>query len=564
MLVLGDLRFFSPMSLLDTPTAPRRGRGARLAAALLARSSPTALEIAIFAGMLGLVAAAVFGPHVREGGFYSDDWATAGEYAAAGGGAWAALAVATGGGLFAFRPVLALVLPVPHALFGLDQSLHLALAVALGALTSVCLFALLRTVGVERLHAGAIAGLVLLFPWSDATRLWATASANNLAVCLYLLGTLLALRGLRRSGRRAFSLHAAAIILYVLSVLTYEVAALAILCSGALYAARSSRRAALRRWPWDVAAVGAALALIGLNTPRDVRPPAELVARAAIFADEGLSVLAAAALPFGGAPRLAVLGALAVGVGVAVVVERRLPEADPGRERLRRWLVLALVGALGVAIGYAMFVPGEDHYSPLKEGLSNRINLLAALGHVTLVYSVAVLAATLLARALGGAAARAAPVGLPVILACALAAGYASEVRAHAAGYARTTAFQDRLLGLIEREVRAPRGATIYTFGHPTYIAPGLAGFRHWDLRGAVRVVLEDPSLDAYPIYPGVEWVCGATTLHPRSRFYSAEQSLSAYGKAVWVDYTSERAVVVTGREQCLALQSSFLPGTWS
>ena len=551
--------------LQTASAAPPRRRGERLGASLLDRSPPTARELVLFAILLIVIAAVVFGPHVGDGGFYSDDWAAAAEYqAGARDGVWEALAGATNPTLLAFRPLLALVLPLPHALFGLDPRGHLALAIGLGVLASLCLYGLLRTVAIERLHAGAIAALVLVFPWSDATRLWATASANNLALCLYLLGAVVALRGLRQSGRRALGLHATAVCLYVSSVLTYEVAALAILAGGLLYAARSSWSQALRRWPLDVVAVGAALALVALNTPREVRAPGELLARASTFADEGLSVLAAAAMPFGSSPRLALLAVLAAVIATSAVVERGLPRGDPERERLRRWLCVALAGALAIVLGYAMFVPGEDHYSPLKDGLSNRINLLAALGHVMLVYSVAVLATALVARAMSGVGARAATIALPSLAAGALALGYASEIRVHMAGYARTTDYQERLLGVIRSEARAPSGATIYTFGHKVYTAPGLAAFRHWDLKGAVRVALADPTLDAYPIYPGVEWVCGATAMHPRSRFYSAEQSLSAYGKGVWVDFAGGRAVVVSGREQCLALQESFRPGTWS
>ena len=559
------------VSPLDTATMPEQRPdqriGARLAAALLARSSPTALELLTCGALLLALGAGVFAAHVRDGGFYSDDWAAAAEYQAAAAreeGVLAALAGATNGTLLAFRPVLALVLPLPHALFGLEPRGHLALAVMLAALASLCLYWLLRTVSVERLHAGAIAALVLIFPWSDATRLWATASANNLAVCFYLLGTLLAVRGLHRSGRRALAVHAGAISLYLLSVLTYEVTALAILGSGLLYAACSTRPAALRRWPWDVAAVGTALALVGLNTPREVRPPSELVVRAGAFADEGLSVLAAAAMPFWAVPRPVALGVLAAVIGAAAVLVRSLAEGDPDRDHLRRWLALACAGAIGVVAGYAMFLPGEDHYSPLKEGLSNRVNLLAGLGHVTLVYSAAVLAAALAARASSGGGARAAIVALPALTASALALGYASEIKGHMAGYARTTDYQGRLLTVIRREVRAPSRATIYTFGHRTYTAPGLAAFRHWDLKGAVRVALADPTLDAYPIYPGVEWVCGAGAMYPRSRFYSREQSLSTYGKGVWVDFASGRAVLIRDRSQCLAMQASFRPGTWS
>ena len=553
------------MGVLEMTTAVPRRR-ARLGAVLLERSGPSALELVLVGMLLLGLGAVVFGPHVRDGGFYSDDWAAAAEYqAGAGEGVVEALAGATNPTLLAFRPLLALVLPLPHALFGLDPRGHLALAIVLGVLASLCLYVLLRTVSIERLHAGAIAALVLVFPWSDATRLWPTASANNLALCLYLLGAVVALHGLRHAGRRGRALHAGALCLYVLSVLTYEVAALAILAGGPpLYALCSTWSRALWRWPWDVVAVGAALALVALNTPRELRAPGELLARAWMFADEGLALLAAAALPFGSLPRLAVLAAMAVVIGASAALARTLAPGDPERAALRRWLCVALAGALAIVLGYAMFVPGEDHYSPLKDGLSNRINLLAAIGHVTLVYAVAVLGALLVARTWGGVPGRTAALALPAIAAGALALGYASEVRVHMAGYFRTTDYQDRLIALIRAEVRAPSEATIYTFGQRVYTAPGLASFRHWDLKGAVRVALADPTLDAYPIYPGVEWACGASSMHPRSRFYSAEQSLSAYGKGVWVDLASGRAVLVRSRAQCLALQASFRPGVWS
>jgi hypothetical protein len=57
------------------------------------------------------------------------------------------------------------------------------MAIALGVATSVCFYAFLRALSIEPIHAAAIALLSLLFPWSEAARLWPTASINNLAVC---------------------------------------------------------------------------------------------------------------------------------------------------------------------------------------------------------------------------------------------------------------------------------------------------------------------------------------------------------------------------------------------
>jgi len=55
-------------------------------------------------------------------------------------------------------------------------------------------------------------------------------------------------------------------------VLTYEVAAAAILLMVLLYAREVGWRAALRRWPADIVAVVGALLVVALNTPRSKEP----------------------------------------------------------------------------------------------------------------------------------------------------------------------------------------------------------------------------------------------------------------------------------------------------
>lgn len=84
---------------------------------------------------------------------------------------------------------------------------------------SACLYALLR---MPALHAFAVVALVLVFPFSDTTRLWAMAGYNQIAVVLWLLGVLVALRGLGATGRRGAPLHAGAAALYVLGILVWS------------------------------------------------------------------------------------------------------------------------------------------------------------------------------------------------------------------------------------------------------------------------------------------------------------------------------------------------------
>ena len=98
-------------------------------------------------------------PHVRHGGFYYDDWGNAAAYHFE--GWWRASVFKWRHGIPG-RPILAFLLPLPYALFGLDPSYHLAAAVVLAALTSLSFFAFLRTLGVEFPHALAMALLSLM------------------------------------------------------------------------------------------------------------------------------------------------------------------------------------------------------------------------------------------------------------------------------------------------------------------------------------------------------------------------------------------------------------------
>ena len=223
--------------------------------------------------MLALVAVAVFGSHVAAAGFLQDDWDLQSQSRfAPQDGLWGAYEQAASMRFFDYRPVVSLVFATTHELLGTNVSAHLALAAAIGVLVSVLLHRLLRELGVGALPAAALALLSLLYPFSDTTRLWAAGGVNNLGVVLYLLGTLLALRGLRAGGgRAAVMLHSGALLLYVLSVLTYQVAAPLALLSGLVYALRAPWRSVLPRWALDVVAVAAATAVVVVNAPRRIQ-----------------------------------------------------------------------------------------------------------------------------------------------------------------------------------------------------------------------------------------------------------------------------------------------------
>src|SRR5919202_7092860 len=142
-------------------------------------------ELALVAGGLGLLAALVYGDHVASGGFAWDDWENGDKASHPGQPGFL--------GPFdlrqaAYRPALQLLLPLPHLVFGAHPAPQLALALAVAVAASAAFHALLRALGASRPFATAAAALALVFPWADATRLWATASINLVAVVLWTAG----------------------------------------------------------------------------------------------------------------------------------------------------------------------------------------------------------------------------------------------------------------------------------------------------------------------------------------------------------------------------------------
>src|SRR5207247_10674065 len=114
--------------------------------------------------------------------------------------------------------------------------------------------------GLEPVHALAVAGLALVYPWSDGVRLWATGSLNQVAVCLGLAGATIALRGVAAPRLRGVAVHGLAVLLYAAAVLTYESVGLLLMLAGALYVGRARWRVVWPRWLADVLVVGALLA----------------------------------------------------------------------------------------------------------------------------------------------------------------------------------------------------------------------------------------------------------------------------------------------------------------
>ncbi len=525
---------------------------------------------------LTLLAAFVYGDHVRDGGFIMDDWSNAAKtrYLAACCGTGQ-----TGDGfgyvaqvrnLFSDGPAghhigLPLLIPLTFFVFGPALSPHLALAVGLAVLVSAAMYAVLRHFGVAPVHALAMAALVLVFPWSDANRLWAMASYNQLAVVLWLVGLLVAVRGLRRSAAHAVSSHALALVLYAAAIAIYELIAGPVLATAAFYWHRDVRgrvawKGVAARWAADVAVTAATLlAVLALALPRFIVPWEQQLAFAGVVADESVTLLAFAAVPFAQPPRVLVAAVLALVLLCAGVVRARLPADEPVRVELGRWLLVAAAGVLVLGAGYAMAVPG-GYGRPLAAGLENRVNLVSSAGYVLLVYAALAAAALLIVRAT-----RVPPTwasALPVAAALLVGAGYVPLALDSAKRYDRSFTTQLRVLHAIRDGGPFPSGANIFAFGYPSFTAVGVPVFAWiWDLAPASKVILDDPSPAAFPVLPGTTFLCDEESVTPVNTHGLFEFHRTRYGSAFFVDVSTGRTERLDDVAECEAAIARFRPG---
>jgi hypothetical protein len=527
----------------------------RVADALLHTGTVAWGELVAMAVVLGGAGVAVYGQHVLEGGLYSDDWAFA-SITQHGGGPFEVYDQLRGS--VGFRPLGVLSLYVRFRLLDGHARWHLALALVLTVLLCLVVYLFLRALRIERLHAAAIALLVLVCPYADATRLWATGSGANAAIALWLLGVVVALHALSiREHRKSIALHAVAVAFYLASLLQYEVAYVAICASGLLYLTRAGWRRALPRALADVAVASATIGLIVANSA--VPHTDSYTRHARLLYDGGLRILTAIALPHGTPRTGTVVGLLFVVAAGGALVAALLPRSSPERRELLRWLVVAAGGIVLAATGYVMFTGAIDYYHPLSPGLANRTNAIATLGFIASVYAVSAVAGTLLFRGLRWGRYLAA--GVPVVTAVFLFAGYQDRLEASAAVWDRTYAHEKDVLSTLQEQIPdPPPSSTIFTFGHPTVSEnPGLPIFSSfWELRGAVQVVYDDPSVAAYPALPGSKLICrerGAMLAG-----YPPEYG-DQYGEVFFVDIPTGRVSQVRTFGECLAAAPSYQPG---
>lgn len=144
------------------------------------------------------------------------------------------------------------------------------------------------------------------------------------------------------------------------------------------------------------------------------------------------------------------------------------------------------------------------------------------------------------------------------------------SVRADAEKWDRASHEQETVLSALQASVRAPaEGQTLFVFRAPARAAAGIPIFAEaWDLDGAARIIYDEPSIAAYPIFGRVRMVCSRRSVFPFTESSTGPDSDpwgpaqgAAYGKAVFVDVQNRRAEEISNRSECQMARRRFKPG---
>ena len=522
------------------------------------------VQAATVAILLAALATWVYGPHAIHGGFLSDGWSirTLYEFAPED-GFFGRLQYLLDQPNISPRPLQGVYLALENAIFGSHMGLWLAWQAATCVSMSLLLYVVLRQLRFRWLDAGLVAALVLIFPAATSIKLW-TAPASGLTIALVLAGFAVALRAFE-AGRWRFALHGASLALFASSLLLYEVALPLMAASVLVYRLRVVWRPAIVRWLVDCALLLPLALLVTRSESSSWEAQASdgMLRHAEVFWDQSQTMLTAIVLPFG-TDRWFALALIALIPAAALVLLWQLPRLDPVRGDLRRWLLTIVGGLTVVALGYGIFVPAMDYYTPLGPGIANRINAVPSIGWVLVLYGLVMLAATMAFRGLPRA--RQVASGAAVLACIVVSASWLQIVDRDTDSFMRAYSEGQNVLGAVARAVPDPLPrSTIWTFGQPVEIAVGVPVFGNtWDMTSSVQLMYDDPTVESYVGHPGTTFACRSDGIVPGGPVYASEHPAqlaaltSSYGRTYFVDTVRGRAQAIRTPKQCRQARASF------
>lgn len=554
---LGDMALEQKEGLSREPGDALRVAGAVSMHPLRSTRSLTTRELVC--AWLGLVilGALAFAPHVLHGGFYLDDWSNGAAALYPPGGSGVGHALSYYAELTLYRPVLVLYVPLTYFVFGTHMAYQLAWSASLAIFVAWMLYGIFRTLGMPWVHAWLIAALTIVYPWFDSTRFWETADQATLSIAFASAGLWLALVGLPK---RSWGLHGCAALLYLLSILTYEITLPVIAILGGLYILRAGWGVARARWGVDLVVVLVGGAWVGSQTNHESYGLSADFTHFKEIVTSGGTILGRTLLPVGEQRTTPALIAVAVVMvaGLAVFVYQRPRYRYRTGWGLYSWLLLAAGGLLVGIFGWAMLIPANPYYTPSVYGVTNRVNSLAGFGLVIAIYAV---------FGIIGALARElqpkwhALSSLTVVLALLLGMVYVKVLERHSRIW--NAAYRAEAAGIGELRMQFPRlppNSTVFMSGYPAYETLGVPIFSSsWDVNGMIKLQYKDGTLSAYPLIPGLSLTCRADGIGLAGAGAPAITAL--YGSARLLDVGTGRHSEPRDERECQSVEGDYTPG---
>jgi hypothetical protein len=298
-------------------------------------------------------------------------------------------------------------------------------------------------------------------------------------------------------------------------------------------------------------------------TPRSAKSVDALWSRVISMAHEVPTVFERTVDPFGGRVLLALLALAILAAGAAAVW--LLPRGSAERRETRRWLVTALAGMVIVLAGWVIYLPADNYYRPAQAGMGNRINAIASVGLVLVVYAALRIGAALVSRC--GRRAPAVAAALTAFVTVALLAGYVRDTRADVTIWNRAFASEVATLAFVRTSLpHPPPNSTIYVVRQPQYDTPDVPIFVAWDFRPALRFAYGGaPILAAWAVPWSVPFHCQSGVIYPLK--WGWNQAHGAQYGNVWIIDVATRAVWrIADRASCLAATEAVAalpPAPW-
>jgi hypothetical protein len=528
----------------------------------------TKRELLLAWAALGLLGVLTYLPHILHGGFYLDDWSNGALALNNPDGNSFGNVISTYAETTNFRPVLIVYVPATYWVFGMHLWLHLAWASLLAIAVAWFLYAVLRKLDVPWIHALALAGLVLVYPWFDSTRLWITGDQITLSTALALGGLWLSLIGMER---RSWNWHIPAMLLFGLSILTYEITTPAIAAFGVIYVWRFGWERA--RWVWgaNLGVVIVCGSWVLSHTTRTKQGLSGDFDHLWMIVKGGGEIVGRSLLPVGPVRTGLALALLGLVFGAGVIALWRAPRLflrGPGLG-LRGWLLLGGAGLALTVLGWIVFVPADPYYTPTIYGVTNRVNGIGGIASIILVYAAFGVAGTLVSRLARGR--RAAPIALAVTvgLGAALGALYLTVIHRHIGIW--NSAYQqekEAIAKIRDTYPTLPDGTTLYTTDYPAYQTYGVPILSSsWDLDGMIKNEYESGKLAAFPLLDGYRFSCdkdGLSVLGPPAEGAPNAELMKkrkAYGTVRVLSLGQERAFEPRNQAQCKRDVEHLEPG---